>query len=91
MVDQLDNSSLHSIAIPVLYNICCDYGQYPQSFSANELTGTEPAQKRIFQSRLPSLMTHLLEEGLVDSTPSFGCLCRLFDMFEENGRVSRCV
>ena len=73
------------VVIPVLYNICVDYGKSRQSPSIQGPTdgGREPAQQQVASSGLVSQLIDLLSsatfaEGGVRAL--FGYTCRLLEL-----------
>ena len=77
----VENSRLVNVAVPVLYNICCDYGMLHLVQQPQQADLLEPAQVRVVEYGLiPTLITALSAEALDASSPAFTYLCRLFEL-----------
>ena len=83
---QLNDTSLLPFAIPVLYNICVDYGMSlpPRGRMFADLL--EPAQKQASQSFLTKELIDLISSPRFRESSAFiGYVCKLLDMLVEQG------
>ena len=81
LISQLDNTSLLPFAIPVLYNICIDYGKSEIPQTVNILTSIEPAQLYASNSLLGiRLVTLLSSSGFGNSIALLEYSCKLLEL-----------
>lgn len=79
---QLQDTSLIPFAIPVLYNICIDYGEL-KSFGwlIHLLTSPEPAQKQASDFFLTKELIELISSPKFDDAKAFlGYICKILDL-----------
>jgi hypothetical protein len=82
IIQQLHNPRLSTIVVPVLFNICSDYGRLTPSGwlgkSANH--PPEPAQQLASEDKLYPILIAVLERGSLAATPFLGYLCNLLHL-----------
>jgi hypothetical protein len=83
IIIQLRDSSLLPFAIPVLYNICIDYGKstLPVRGGHMKLTFVEPAQQQASNLYLSKELIGLVSSPrFSDSRAFLGYICKLLDL-----------
>lgn len=79
---QLQDTSLLPFAIPVLYNICIDYGEL-NAFDTlmHLLTSPEPAQKQASDFFLTKELIELISSPRFNDAKAFlGYICKILDL-----------
>ncbi len=82
IINQLKDTSLISFVIPVLYNICIDYGEtsWPK-ISELSLTLAEPAQLQASNSLLSKELIELISSPrFIDGRAFLGYTCKILDL-----------
>jgi hypothetical protein len=81
IINQLKDTSLFSFAIPVLYNICIDYGMLLINSREHSLTQAEPAQQQASNSFLSKELIELISSPrFMDSKALLGYTCKILDL-----------
>ena len=86
----LDKDIIH-VAIPVIYNICMDYGELfffsaAQIPSANVANLTEPAHSQMGENRAAYIILSLLKDGTIpDNEALLGFAYDLIELASEQG------
>ena len=83
LVKRVNDPRLNTVVIPVLYNICIDYGEsVPTSPSDDTMltVGTEPTQELAGRQRLCPALIELLARGGPAPISMLGYICRLLDI-----------
>ena len=83
LIYHLDNHHLITTIIPVLYNVCNDFGKLLYCPIRHTLIDrAEPGQAEALSSGLYPRLIQVLERGDLSRTPFLSYLCRLLDLFE---------
>jgi len=87
---QLKDTSLLPFAIPVLYNICVDYGKLSSTKCNNNLLiFQEPAQLQASNSFLTKELIELISgPALTDCKAFLGYICKTLDLMITQGKLA---
>lgn len=85
IIEQLQDDSLAKLVIPVLYNICVDYGKtILLTLKSNANDVSEPAQEAVRENLLCPALIDLLARESFDSQPLLGYVCPLLSFSIED-------
>jgi len=88
LISQLQDTSLLPFAIPVLYNICIDYGKLEIIKSVDKLTPIEPAQIQASNSLLGKELIELISSPRYAGSMAFlGYSCKLLGLLISHRRI----
>lgn len=91
IIKKLENDSLANLAVPVLYNICIDYGKKILflGVEGNADSISEPAQEAVRENLLCPALIDLLARESFDFRPLLGYVCPLLSFSTENCKQRR--